>query len=172
MNKKLFLSLLFIVGIGMGVGMASSLFGVDKLFRAIPVAAKANEEITNEEIAKNPAPLNIKESVASSDNLELETTSPIGLLEGLNARAVESFTAGWLHVREVRIFDQDAENNGVLPNGEAIPDEYIQDTWFHLGKDKVVTEVVSIMRAMDGQIIQVGVISNGTGWNSVTGEVE
>jgi len=92
------------------------------------------------------------------------------LLQELNARATKDIKSVWLHIQEKKTFDTDTQNNGILPNGVAIPNEQINDTWYHVNDQGLVIESVSIMRTADGQIVQVGVSSNGTGWNSATDE--
>ncbi len=54
----------------------------------------------------------------------------------------------------------------------AIPNEQIMDTWFNLGQDHQILQSVSIMRAFDARIVQVGVVSNGKAWNSATNEMQ
>ncbi|MBN2502558.1 MAG: hypothetical protein JXB38_17390 [Anaerolineales bacterium] len=79
---------------------------------------------------------------------------------------------GWIHIRIEKVLDRDSENNGVLPNGIAIPHHQVNDTWYRVDESQRVIEMVSIMRSGEGQIVQVGVYSDGTGWNSATGAIE
>lgn len=93
------------------------------------------------------------------------------LVQELNARAVTGVRSGWVHIQVNINLDTDLQNNGILPNGMAIPNQQINDTWYHLNAERLVTEGVTIMRTTDGQIVQVGVSSNGTSWNSGTDKI-
>lgn len=84
--------------------------------------------------------------------------------------ALAANKAGWLCINSATEYDHDLNNNGTLPNGQAIPNLSISEDWLHLDDQLRVYESISIMRSADGQIVQVGVFSNGTVWNSATGE--
>lgn len=93
------------------------------------------------------------------------------LVQELNARAVAGLRDGWVHIQVNINVDTDLQNSGILPNGNAIPNQQIMDIWYHLNAERLVIEGVTIMRTTDGQIVQVGVSSNDTSWNSGTDEI-
>lgn len=100
------------------------------------------------------------------------TDSVIGTLRELNERAAQIFfRPGWLHISEERTYDTDLENNGVLDDGQVLPNEYTKEIWFHFNEANLVFESVSIMRSLDGQIVQVSVFSNTNSWNSALGKM-
>jgi hypothetical protein len=158
--------------LGFVVGMAASYNQVIVDFFVRPVAAQ------NELIISVPS--------EAIDKQDLNPTVPVGIeqvgeeqvvdiervIENENSKAVDSIRSTWVHIRHLVTFDTDEPNNGVLPNGMAIPHEQINDYWYYVDEKGTITKVVSIMRDVDGNIAQVGVGSHGTSWNSGTDEVE
>lgn len=78
---------------------------------------------------------------------------------------------GWLYIKTHRTHDIDAENFGVFSNGQELPKEYIFEDWFFINERGLIEQSVSIQTAMDGDIVQVGVYSDGTSWNTAVDEV-
>ena len=184
MKTKIFLSILFLVSIGIGVGFASSILNKDRVFRADPVqavheiASQSSEEISPYETSPTiSAPILSSETI-TEENLSIAEASTIAqakpgeVLQTLNTRAVKSLPIGWVHLREVKRFSNNPGDNGELPNQVAIPNNQIIDTWFNIGPNNVVLQSVSIMRTLDGQIVQIGVVGHGKAWNSATNEVQ
>ncbi len=184
MKTKILLSILFLISIGIGVGFATTLFHKDEVFRADPVQA-VNEDTSplSKEISHTNS-LSISSMEPSSANtisnqdpslevgIKTVQPSPVEVLQGLNRNALATLRTGWVHLHEEKHLFTDIEDNGVLPNGAAIPNDQINDIWFNIGPDNHVLQTISIMRTIDGQIVQVGVISNGKTWNSATNEVQ
>jgi len=79
-------------------------------------------------------------------------------------------SSGWIHIKAEIHYDVDEGNNGVLPNGAVIPLDQLNDECYHLNKNLIVDEMISTMRTMDGQIVQVGVGKNGVVRNSASKE--
>jgi hypothetical protein len=94
------------------------------------------------------------------------------MLDEWNVKVLASLPLGWIHVRNNITYDTDTGNNGSFQNGVVIPNMQINDIWYQLGEGGIVQVVVNIMRTVGGQIVQVGVASDGTNWNSVTGEID
>lgn len=162
--------LLLVFGIGAGIGVFSAWSGLAAKFRAQPVVAQ-------EQTILNTAP----NQASSPTTAVVSTPSADQMVEGLNSKAQQGLMeklahsaapAAWLHIHSVEVLDQDAPNSGVLPNGMAIPNQQINDTWYHADSQGTVIESVSIMRNVDGKIVQVGIASKGTGWNSATRETD
>ncbi len=167
MKKRLLFLILLVIGVGIGIGVFSSWAGLAARFR--PALAAAQEEPTSTPILarQNVPPTLSAVSVSPADQLvqELSVKAAQQVTKELNAKAALGV---WLHIHVEEKFDQDAPNNGVLPNGMAIPNQQINDDWYHVNAQGVVIESVSMMRTTDGKIVQVGVASNGTTWNSAT----
>lgn len=160
MIKRILLVALLILGIGIGIGIASSRSGLASRTGAQPVAAK-EDSISNTSLHADVAGDGpVVSSGSEADQLVLE----------FNAKSTANLRALWIHVQQNIKYDNDLGNNGTLPNGMPIPSAQINDTWYHLDDKGFVTEVVSIMHSEDGEIVQVGVGSNNTGWNSATNE--
>jgi hypothetical protein len=160
MVKRFVLLALLIIGIGIGIGVAGSRSGLASKTGPQSAAAKV-ESISNTPLHTDAA---TEVSVATSGS-EADQ-----LVQIFNAQSVANLKATWIHVQQNIKYDNDLENLGVMPNGTAIPNAQINDTWYHVDDAGFVIEVVSIMRTSDGQIVQVGVCSNNTSWNSATNE--
>ncbi len=170
MKKRTLYLLLLVFGVGAGIGLFSSWSGLVAKFRARPVVAQ-------EQALVKP----LSNDAGAPSKTSVSTPSADQLVEALNAKAehglMEKLThstapATWLHIHSVEVLDQDAPNNGVLPNGMAIPNQQVNDTWYHVNGQGAVVASVSIMRTADGKIVQVGVASKGSGWNSATREID
>lgn len=114
-------------------------------------------------------------SLGMKNKQDLRPTTPVDVeqvIEQLNRKATDAIRSSWVHIREAKKFDTDLPNNGVLPNGVAIPNEQSNDIWYYVDEQGMITKTVSIMHDKDGNIVQVGVGSNGTSWNSATDEVD
>jgi hypothetical protein len=189
MKKRFFFSVILLISIGIGVGIASSFLGIADIFRAHRVVSQESNNLEVQTISDNlipstePQPLNSQIDTFTQkriDSTDAGVPNPVPtaivssadeIVKGLNAKAVQNLKPGWIHVRQQITFDTDTKNNGVLPNGTAIPLSQINDIWYQIDDQGLVIEVVSIMLNSDGQVVQVGVISDGTSWNSATNEI-
>lgn len=183
MKTKILLSILFLASIGIGIGFASTLMNQDKALRAWPALALKDGGPLSQDMSQDHS-LSIRSTEASSGKIvsnqdlslaekpKTEQVEPVEMLQALNGRALAALRPGWVHLHEEKHYFTEAENNGVLPNQVAIPNDQIIDTWFNIRADRRILQSVSIMRTMDGQIVQVGVFSNGRAWNSATNEVQ
>lgn len=166
-KRVLYLSLL-VFGVGIGIGLISSWSGLAARFQAQPVLAR-EQAIANGVLKGDSMKSSTTTSTLAADQLvqELNIKAAQQVTQEISAKS----TLGvWLHIRQEWVFDQDTPNNGVLPNGMVIPNQQIDDIWYQVNDQGLVVESVTIMRTMDGKIIQVGVASKGTGWNSATHE--
>ena len=184
MKKHLLLSILILISISVGVGLAISVFGIDDAFHANPADASGVQNVdrvennievsTQRETSITPEqqeqPIN-EVNLTPEVSTPSEPSSPEDILREFNLKAIQGLKSGWLHVREEKTFDTDEPNNGVLPNGQSIPNHQLNDIWYHLNEDGLVLELVYIMRNSDGQIAQAGINSDGTSWNSATKEI-
>lgn len=153
----------------MGIGLAGSWSGLAARFGTQLVAAQ-EQVIAKETPSSNGTPSSTTASILSVDQLvqELNAKAVQQVMQELKAKTL---LGAWLHIHWTEVFDQDVPNNGVFPNGMAIPNQQINDTWYHVSDQGAVIESVSIMRTMDGKIVQMGVTSKGTSWNSATQEI-
>jgi len=100
-----------------------------------------------------------------------QSPSVLGTLQALNDKANQRFlTPGWLYIKIISEGNTDLGNRGVLPNGQILSEDHTSEIWYHLDDQNRVIEFVSVDRAADGQIIQIGVFRNGIQWNSATNE--
>ena len=76
---------------------------------------------------------------------------------------------GWLHV--VKQHDSNLKDWGTLPNGQPIPLNFVQDSWYLLDGQGLVVEAVSIQRDMDGNAVQEAVFRDNTWYNLTTGDI-
>jgi hypothetical protein len=166
MKRRFLLITLLIVCIGIGIGIASSWSGLEDRLGAQPVATQS---VAAQAKATPTVPLQMV--IAPVLPTAVSGLEADQLVQNLNARAIAGLRSGWVHIQENINHDTDLKNSGVLPNGMAIPNQQINDTWYHLNDERLVTEGVNIMRTSDGQIVQVGVSSNGTSWNTGTDEI-
>ncbi|WKZ43139.1 MAG: hypothetical protein QY302_13640 [Anaerolineales bacterium] len=100
-----------------------------------------------------------------------ENLSASETFEQLNQKILIAVRSGWLHGREHRVYDVDSSNFGVLPNGQEIPLEQITDFWFYVNDNGFIERSITITHTKDGQVVQVGVNSNGTSWNTAINEI-
>lgn len=74
---------------------------------------------------------------------------------------------GWFYIREHVQYDVDAPTEkDVLPlvNSRS-------ESWWYINAAGMVEKSISIQRTEDGQVIQVGMFSNGTAWNTTVDEI-
>ncbi len=181
MVKRLIFLLILMLGIGIGIGLISTTSSKNNPEKSQSVVANNGftnkaDIIKNQEISLIP---NTSEKTVDSLSDDLQeivinktSAAPIDVIRNLNTKSIADLSPGWIHLREEAHYDTDEGNNGVLPNGAVIPLHQINDTWYHLNEELLVFESISIMQTMDGEIVQVGVVKNGVGWNSATGETE
>lgn len=141
---------------------------------AVPVTEQRDGESISKPLETDirrsaPAiPETTKEKLAARDEVELSARE---VYDQLNQKALTATRSGWLHGREHRKYDIDAPNFGVHPNGMAIPTEEETDFWFYFNDEGFIERSVTIVRNMDGQVVQAGIYSNGTSWNTATNEI-
>ena len=72
---------------------------------------------------------------------------------------------GWIHVVTHRTRDKDKVSS--LPNGQAIPLNYISETWYHLDDQGQAVEVIAFMRSEGGEPVQISTF-RGNIWRNLT----
>jgi hypothetical protein len=78
-------------------------------------------------------------------------------------------SSGWLHV--VTRHDREKDQASSLPSGQIIPDDYIMESWYFLNGEGLVSELVTLMTDLEGNVIQVSTFSNGI-WKNLTMDEE
>lgn len=73
--------------------------------------------------------------------------------------------SGWLHMVTHHMRDKDRGSS--LPNGQAIPLNYISETWYHLDDQGQAVEVIAFMRSEDGEPVQISTF-RGNIWRNLT----
>ena len=76
--------------------------------------------------------------------------------------------AGWLHYIQEINSDTDRSNRGNLEDDTVIPHDSQVNVWIYLDDDLFIQKSVVIQTNSDGDIIQIGVRSGQTSWNSST----
>ncbi len=74
----------------------------------------------------------------------------------------------WLHMVTHHMRDKDRASS--LPGGEAIPLNYISETWYHLDDRGRAVEVIAFMRSEDGETVQVSTFRDNIWQNLTVGE--
>jgi hypothetical protein len=130
--------------------------------------AAATSAIQATPISENIAAIGV--SVQQTDGQSAnEQPADFELLKALNAKSAEKFLKpGWIHFAFQSISDNDDGSNGDLGNGQVIPLNYISESWYRLNEKGEIVESVSLMIANDGQIVQVGTLSDGVARNLTT----
>lgn len=179
MVKKILSLVIFMLGLSIGLFFIATPFHknfleytpsiIDTNDSIIKVDAINKQAISTKSDVSEKTIGNVSEAIQDITDQSL-SSSAIDVVQELNAKAVANLSPGWIHVRAEIHYDTDEGNNGVLPNGTAIPLNQLNDEWYHLSKDLLVYEMISIMKTMDGEIVQVGVGKNGVVWNSATKE--
>ncbi len=157
MIKKIVFPLILLFGIGIGLVLSQSEKATETLI-AEPVMA-----------AENTVPPEVL-VVQSDVQQDVLAQSPEEMLQSLNAKAVENLKPGWIHIHTEKVFDVDDENIGVFPNGVVLPLHQIEDSWFFLNEEMLVIKMVSLVKSIDGELIQFGVYKDGIVQNSVFDE--
>lgn len=88
----------------------------------------------------------------------------------LDQQKLALIQGGWLYLKVHRAHDIDAEGFGHFSNGQVIPPETLVESWFHIDRG-LIDRSITIQSAMNGEIAQVGVYSDGTGWNTAVDEI-
>lgn len=137
-----------------------------------PQAIVGLQNITMEPSKAVPMPANA--TVTPDHPLEdIEQKSLTVLLDELKSKALgndPSRQSGWYLLKWAENDDFDAKNNGVLPNGQEIPKQYIQELWCYVDANGMVTQRVTLMKTLQGTIFQSSASNGQRGWNSATGE--
>lgn len=161
MQKKILIG----TGVAIVFGLAALLFSA----YLVPQSAQAEEDKVN--VTSLHWDSYVARPIRPTPDMLAPQPTPLEELQALVAKgALPTNKAGWIYIKSTTDYDSDLPNNGTLSNGQAIPNHFTSEDWLHLDDQQQVFESVSIMRSLDGQIIQVGVFSNGTVWNSATGE--
>ncbi|VAW42938.1 hypothetical protein MNBD_CHLOROFLEXI01-4054 [hydrothermal vent metagenome] len=66
---------------------------------------------------------------------------------------------GWLYMKV--LYDRELDGGGVLPNGVPIPQDYISEQWYKLSDGSSVTQMVSFMWDLEGNLVQVATYRDG-----------
>ena len=112
--------------------------------------------------------VNMQQQTVETADREAQAVSKLLILTDKANRSL--INPGWLYIKESGEGDGDLSGRGSLPNGQDIPINYTSEIWYHFDDQLRVIEFVSIQRDANGQAVQIGVHSNGTSWNSATGE--
>ena len=157
MVKKIFFSLILLLGVGIGVGLS------------LAKSEKAKKTVVAEPVMAIENTLSSTEVPTLDEDAseDIAMQSPEEVLQSLNEKAAANLEPGWIHVHTEKFSDMDSGNHGVFPNGVVIPLHQVNDFWAFLNEDQLVIESVSIMRSIEGEVIQVGTYKNGIGNNSV-----
>jgi hypothetical protein len=104
-----------------------------------------------------PTPVVFKTLPSDPDTLEL--------LQSLHEKSLSQNRAGWLHIYAKTTYSPDYER-GMSESGVDLTDEEVWDQWLLLDENGYVQRQVRIQYNANGEIVQVAVTGDGTGWNS------
>lgn len=161
MSKSLWFGVLIAGMLATGLGLC--------LFQ--PTATAAMDSLPESEgITGRAAALPFAASSAPAEPTPTNQESVSQVLQALVDRWSEVTLQGnsWLHLVTHHIRNKDKLSS--LPNGQAIPLNYILDTWYHLDEKGRVLEGITCMRSEDGQLLQVSTFRDNTWRNLTTGE--
>lgn len=99
---------------------------------------------------------------------ETQISSSELAFQELNNKALASINEGWVFVSEYQKHDVDPlpPVEGLIPLTDTNT-----DIWYYINSSGMVDRFVTIQKTMDGQIVQVGVFSDGTAWNTMVNEI-
>lgn len=95
-----------------------------------------------------------------STNQLLKSTDIIQKMKDLKKKVeTKHLKAGWIHISSTQSIDN-SKGLYQLPDGTALPNEYINEYYWHLDKDFIRFEGVQFMKSLDGKILQTGVLKD------------
>jgi len=100
----------------------------------------------------------------ASDDEQAEIRQAIQALVAQNAAKLHT-GPGWLHIQLHHLRNKD--KSSALSNGQAIPLNYISDTWYHLNEQGQAVEVVAFMRTEEGDPVQISTFKDNM-WRNLT----
>lgn len=120
------------------------------------------EVITVSEIVPNPIDQKISPENRSTLSTNLTNETVAAQRNQLIDHWLKSLYAkpGWWHI--VTLYEQAENEYGILPDGTPIPGDYIADTWYLLDGSGFVTQMINIMRDLEGKIVQFSTFREGT----------
>lgn len=114
-------------------------------------------------------------SIAIDAPKQLQAVNPLDENESKTPQEIEMLVtrwstammngSGWLHV--VNHYSRNRDQTGVLPNGQSVPLNYINDTWYQLNDQGLAIAVIAFMKSEDGQLQQVATFRDGV-WRNLT----
>ena len=136
--------------------------------------------MANPAIAKKLPSLQLNDEGAAEIFSDEENETPISTTSisvppftasDLSTTAQEFLHAGWLHSIQEYSSDTDRGSNGMLENGAVLSANHFWECWLHLDKTFQILQSICAQTNLDGSIIQVGVRSGSTSWNSAIDEI-
>ncbi|MCA9936980.1 MAG: hypothetical protein H6662_15370 [Ardenticatenaceae bacterium] len=144
------------------LGSGVTLLTLFILLTLVLAHVRAEQSIIN--ISENP--LTQTSQIASPDNqptLSTNLTNEVVAAERnqLLTHWLQSLSEkpGWWHI--VTFYDQAKKEYGTLPNGITIPEDYLADTWYLLDESGSITQMVNIMRDLEGNTVQFSTFREG-----------
>ena len=153
---KAFVPIALISGIAF---IATSVFGRDADF-------PQTSEIPVEEVLETEGVLDVEPVSPEPDQVEDWQQEILAHLDRWMGETLSS--SGWLHV--VTFHDREKDQSSSLSSGQIIPEDYIKDTWYFLNEEGLVSEMVTFMTDLEGNIIQESTFSKGIWRNLTIGE--
>lgn len=158
----------------------SSITGILLLIIILSVVAlfigRANSTHANDQLGREPVILldviDRLEDTGQLYSLVSDTGEPGVILaqevQELSSRWHENNRkSGWIHI--VSVYQVDQDEIRVFPDGKPMENGYVQEQWFLLDEHGYEITHVSIQRDMNGNVIQVSALRDGTGYNLTYG---
>lgn len=105
--------------------------------------------------------------VVTSDSSD----SPADFFRLLKSKTLVAVRSNWVYFEENRKSDVDVPDFGTFSNEQVIPAESVMEQWMFVNEAGIVEQSISIQRTMDGKVVQAGVFSEGTAWNTASDEI-
>ena len=155
----------------LGVILLTSLVVVSNQIK--PVNAALAQPVSTS-VDLDPAEKPVAEVVAELPALEPTSTpdlSASGFFQTLRMKTQAAARSNWVYFKEYSKGEVDVSDFGAFENGQVLPTESISEQWMFVNEAGVVEQSISVQRTMEGEVVQVGVFSKGTGWNTATDEI-
>ncbi|RMF28464.1 MAG: hypothetical protein D6759_15780 [Chloroflexi bacterium] len=151
----MFKSRRFVIGIGVILLLMSLAMGRATAGSGGPAAPPAQQEAIDA-----PAPASVASARSEGETDEQEAIRQA--VQTLVARWSDTLLqgSGWLHMVTHHTRNKDRVSS--LPNGQAIPLNYILETWYRLDDRREVVEAITLMRSEEGQPVQVSTFRENT----------
>jgi hypothetical protein len=150
--------------------VAGLVIGSAPVFYQLRSAAASQSQASSAEVTDPLSSANVPTPFPQAVSTVAPTPSRNAIAEeiqALNSKWAAEFLqgGGWLHL--VIQHDRNKDKVGTLPNGQPIPMDYVEETWWQLNEKNLVVAAVTFMRDETGQVVQIAIFRDGL-WHNLT----